>query len=284
MQETAYAKLNLALHVRARESDGFHRIETLFAFAEDGDLLSVAEADDVTLDLDGPFAGALPGDGNNLVMKAANALYPHRCRERGAAITLTKKLPVASGIGGGSADAAAALRLLLRWWDIAIPPDAVLEMAARLGADVPACLLSRPLRGDERGDKLVGVPDAALGGRPLLLVNPGVALSTANVFRNWDGIDRGPLMEGDPIEISLSARNDLEAPASTLVPQIQCILSFLRERPGAGLVRMSGSGATCFALFDNIGDRDAAKGAIARAHPDWWCLASRLRSERSEGA
>lgn len=282
MQETAYAKLNLALHVRACESDGYHRIETLFAFAEDGDLLTVKEAGALTLSIKGPFASALPAGGDNLVLKAADALYPHRRRERGAALTLTKNLPVAAGIGGGSADAAAALRLLLRWWDIAMPADAVQAKAAQLGADVPACLLSRPTRGNGRGDKLVRVPDAALGDRPLLMVNPRALLSTADVFRNWDGIDRGPLAEGDPIEVAFAARNDLETPASELVPEIQGILSFLRKTAGADLVRMSGSGATCFALFGSIADRDAAKWAITRAHPDWWCLASRLRSALSE--
>jgi 4-diphosphocytidyl-2-C-methyl-D-erythritol kinase len=271
MEETAYAKVNLALHVRAREPDGYHRIETLFAFCEHGDRLSVSEGKGLSLSVTGPFAGSLAGEEDNLVLRAAVALARRYRIERGAALTLEKNLPVASGIGGGSADAAAALRLLDRRWRLdAAEPD-LLDIAASLGADVPACVRSRTVRGEGRGDRLVAA-DADVGGTPILLVNPGVPVSTADAFRTWDGIDRGGL------GFSLAgSRNDLEPPALTLAPAIGAVLARLTAAPGTTLVRMSGSGATCFALFADAAARDAARAAIAAERSDWWLLASRLR-------
>ena len=143
MRETAYAKLNLALHVRARERDGFHRIETIFAFCEDGDSLAVADGDELSLQVSGPFSGMLTAGEDNLVLRAARALRQRFGVGRGAALRLEKLLPVASGLGGGSADAAAALRLLSRWWQVEAGEADLLELAAPLGADVPACLASR---------------------------------------------------------------------------------------------------------------------------------------------
>lgn len=269
MRETAYAKLNLALHVRGREPNGYHRIETAFAFAEDGDRLSVAEGDEIDLRVIGPFAGALV-DGDNLVLTAANALRQRFGVEAGAALTLDKRLPVASGIGGGSADAAAALRLLVRWWRLDRPEEVLVEIARGLGADVPACLFSRTARGEGRGD-LLEFEDYAVAGSPLLLVNPGVELSTRAVFEGWSGRDGGPL--GDP----RLGRNDLEVPAMALVPEIGEALDSLAALGTADMVRMSGSGATCFALFGNMEDRDEASRRIAAFHPSWWRLATRLR-------
>jgi 4-diphosphocytidyl-2-C-methyl-D-erythritol kinase len=269
MHETAYAKLNLALHVRGREPDGYHRIETAFAFAEDGDGLSVAEGDGISLRITGPFAASLAGE-DNIVLAAAHALREGSGVAAGAALTLDKRLPVASGIGGGSADAAAALRLLNRWWGLDLPEEALREIAAELGADVPACLYSRTAFGEGRGDRL-RFADYGFGGAPLLLVNPGVELSTRAVFERWNGLDGGPL--GDPER----GRNDLEEAARSLVPEVGAILDAL-EAPGtASLVRMSGSGATCFALFENAADRDSASGHIAALAPHWWQLSSRLR-------
>ena len=252
MQETAYAKLNLALHVRGRDPDGYHRIETLFAFCEDGDVLTAAEADRLSLDVTGPFAGALAGESDNLVLRAARALG------RTAAFTLEKRLPVAAGLGGGSADAAAALRML----------GGGMDVAARLGADVPACLLSRTARGEGRGDELALVEMAGLAGTPVLLVHPGIPLSTAAVFRAWDGIDRGPLGDWE------AGRNDLQLPAIRLVPQIAEVLEALS---GARIARMSGSGATCFGLYANDAERDEAAAWIAAARPGWWVSQTRLR-------
>ncbi|MGZ8328077.1 MAG: 4-(cytidine 5'-diphospho)-2-C-methyl-D-erythritol kinase [Allosphingosinicella sp.] len=269
MLETAYAKLNLALHVREREPDGYHRIETAFAFAEHGDTLSVAEGEGISLSVTGPFAAALT-EGDNIVLAAALALRDRGGAGEGAALTLDKRLPVASGIGGGSADAAAALRLLLRWWRLTLPVEALVELARGLGADVPACFFSRSARGEGRGDRLE-FADYGVGGAALLLVNPGVELSTRSVFEHWNGRDGGPL--GDP----WTARNDLEAPAKALVPEIGEVLDALAVPGTARMVRMSGSGATCFALFENTADRDEVGRQIASGRPHWWQLASRLR-------
>jgi 4-diphosphocytidyl-2-C-methyl-D-erythritol kinase len=269
MRETAYAKLNLALHVRGREPDGYHRIETAFAFAEDGDVLSVAEEEGIGLEVTGPFAGSLAGE-DNIVLTAARALRERLGVEAGAALTLDKRLPVASGIGGGSADAAAAIRLLLRWWRLDPPEEVLMDLARELGADVPACLYSRACRGEGRGDRLE-FTDYGVGGRPLLLVNPGVQLSTREVFERWSGRDGGPL--GDP----LSGRNDLEGPARAAVPEIGHVLEALASPGTAEMVRMSGSGATCFAWFAKEDDRDEASRRIAAGHPRWWRLETRFR-------
>lgn len=270
MEETAYAKINLALHVRARGPDGYHSIETLFAFAEDGDRLHVTEGEEVTLDVQGPFAGALTGD--NLVLRAARALRSHYGVVAGAGLTLDKRLPVASGIGGGSADAAAALRLLVRWWDLPFDAEVLMPMAAGLGSDVPACLRSETAKGSGRGDRLVAVGAGDLSGTPLLLVNPGVPVSTAQVFGAWNGIDLGP-MPASPA----GGRNDLEAAARILAPEIGAVLDALESCPGVILSRMSGSGATCFALFEEREDRDATARNLHLSHPHWWQLSSRLR-------
>jgi 4-diphosphocytidyl-2-C-methyl-D-erythritol kinase len=274
MRETAYAKLNLALHVRAREADGYHRLETLFAFAEHGDEIAAEPADRLTLKVTGPFAEGLDAGPSNLVLRAAAALADHAAPGAGARLRLHKTLPVAAGIGGGSADAAAALRLLVRLWDLRVGEDALLAIARTLGADVPACLLSRTVRGEGRGDRLAPVDLPGLAGAPLLLVNPRRPLSTAQVFRAWDGIDCGPLGAD-----WRAARNDLEAPAMTLEPAIGAVLAALA---GAPFVRMSGSGATCFALYDDPAARDAAAARIAADHPGWWRLATRLRGSGEE--
>ena len=269
MEEVAYAKINLALHVRARQRDGYHSIETLFAFAEDGDRLQVEAGGTLELEVTGPFGGQLGGD--NLVLKAAEALRGRYGVSPGAALTLDKRLPVAAGIGGGSADAAAALRLLVRWWELPFEEDVLLDIAAGLGADVPACLRSEVARGMGRGDRLTPL-DGGLAGTPLLLVNPGVPLSTATVFAGWDGVDRGPLGED-----LARGRNDLEAPARMAAPVIGEVLDLLGSLHGVSLSRMSGSGATCFALFEREEDRDAGAARIAASHPEWWTLATRLR-------
>lgn len=269
MQERAHAKLNLALHVRGREADGYHRIETLFAFCEDGDVLTVEEGEGLSLRLAGPFAAGLSDGEGNLVLRAARALADETGVGTGAALTLEKNLPVASGIGGGSADAAAALRLLCRFWNLAPGAEALHAIAARLGADVPACLLSRPQRGEGRGDVLTPVNLPGLAGAPVLLVNPRIPLATADVFRRWDGVDRGPL--GSDFR---AARNDLEAPARAVAPEIGSVLDALA---GASLARMSGSGATCFGLYRSEAERDAAALRIAAARPRWWRLRTRLR-------
>lgn len=271
-EEVAYAKINLALHVRGREADGYHRIETLFAFAEEGDVLRVGSGEGLRLTIEGPFAGALVEDEDNLVLRAARALRDHCGVDPGASIALEKKLPVAAGLGGGSADAAAALRALDRFWGTGLAEAELAEIGRTLGADVPACLLSRTAIGTGRGDLLERVEPAGLTGMPVLLVNPGAALSTASVFGRWGGEDGGPLPED-----WREGRNDLEGAARALAPEVGEVLGALREQEGASLVRMSGSGATCFALFESGSARDQAAAAIRAGNPAWWQLSSRIR-------
>ena len=271
MEELARAKVNLALHVRGREPDGYHRIETLFAFVDRGDRLRVEEGEELGLAVTGRFAGQLGAGPDNLVLRAAAALRSRFGVRRGARLTLEKELPVASGIGGGSADAAAALRLLDRWWGIGAGEAELAAIARALGADVPACLLSRTLFGTGRGDVLEEADATAFEGKPILLVNPGVAVATAEVFRLWSGVDGGAL----PADLR-DARNDLEQPALLLAPVIGEMLARLRGSEGAALARMSGSGATCFALFETEEARDRAAETLALACPSWWTLAGRL--------
>jgi 4-diphosphocytidyl-2-C-methyl-D-erythritol kinase len=264
LAEPAPAKLNLALHVRAKRSDGRHDIETIFAFCTAGDMIEAEASGELTFAVEGPFAGDLSED--NLVTTAAKALCERAAVAKGAALHLKKNLPLASGVGGGSADAAAALRLLTQLWNI--DPAHATAVAPELGSDIPACLLGMTARGVGAGDELEPFDDQSIAGTPVLLVNPRIPLSTGDVFAKWDGVDRGPL--GDWRE----GRNDLEAPAIALVPEIGELLDWLRKQPGASLARMSGSGATCFALFDSEDDRDAA---AATCPGSWWHLATYLR-------
>ena len=264
--ETAYAKLNLALHVRERMADGYHRIETVFAFCEDGDEVSAETSNSLSLRVSGPFGEGLSGTGN-IAARAATALREASGTPKGAAIHLRKLLPVASGIGGGSADAAATLRLLNGLWSLDWPQQRLEEIGRELGADVAACVGSKAVRGEGKGDELEPA-DLGLSGTPVLLVNPRVELSTAEVFSRWNGSDRGPLNDWR------HGRNDLEHAAATLAPQIGSILAWLSAQPGADCVRMSGSGATCFALFKTSADRDHAAQGVPR---EWWRMATRLR-------
>jgi len=210
-------------------------------------------------------------------MRAARCLHQRLDLPPPPAIRLDKRLPVAAGIGGGSADAAAVLRLLCHTLGILPDDPRVVEIAAGLGADVPACLRSTTVRGDGRGDTLAPVEASGLSGLPLLLVNPRVALATGPVFTAWDRIDRGALPDGDALVVALAGRNDLEAPAIALCPPIGDVLAVLQRQQDVILARMSGSGATCFALFESEAARDAADRTIANAHPSWWRLPSRIR-------
>ncbi|GGB31816.1 4-diphosphocytidyl-2-C-methyl-D-erythritol kinase [Sphingomonas metalli] len=270
--EPAPAKVNLALHVRARRADGYHALETLFAFARDGDLIEMAAAEADAFAITGPFAAGLEPTGDNLVTRARDAFRATFEVAGRHAITLTKNLPIASGIGGGSADAAATLRGLARMHGIDAADARLVAIATRLGADVPACLAGRTMLGTGTGTELVAIDGAA--GTPMLLVNPGVAVPTAAVFAGWDGMDRGPLPEGTLLDRARAGRNDLEPPALQVAPVIAEVRAMLDAAPGVILSRMSGSGATCFALFASDAERDAAAaGAQARG---WWILATAL--------
>ena len=275
--ETAYAKINLALHVRRRRADGYHDLETLFAFCADGDELTAEVAEDLSLTIDGPFGAGLAADDDNLVLRAARALRDAARIDRGAAIHLDKRLPIASGIGGGSADAAAAIRLLSRLWGIDLPHATLHAISADLGADVPACLVSKSCRGEGKGDTLELLDDGALAGLPVLLVNPRVAVPTGPVFQGWDGIDRGALSAGEPLMAARAGRNDLEPIARTMQPAIAEVMDVLSAMPGKVLARMSGSGATCFALFKTPEERDEARDMVADRFADWWTFATMLR-------
>ena len=268
MKETAYAKINLALHLRARREDGYHELETLFAFVDAGDTLNAREADEDRLTTIGEFAGGIDNPLDNLVAKALSVLP----RGQGLDVTLEKNLPVAAGLGGGSADAGAIFRLVERIHGL---PDDWPERAAKLGADVPSCVRSEMAIGKGTGTELEPV-DNDLAGTPVLLVNPRVPLATGPVFKAWDGVDRGPLPSGNASAIAREGRNDLTEPALRLCPPIGAVLTAL-AKSDCTLSRMSGSGATSFALYATVEARDSAAHQILTDHPDWWILAGSLR-------
>ncbi|UKK85024.1 4-(cytidine 5'-diphospho)-2-C-methyl-D-erythritol kinase [Sphingopyxis sp. BSN-002] len=279
LHETGWAKINLALHIRARRVDGYHEIETLFAFVDGGDAIEAKEATADRLTIDGEFAEGLGSGADNLVLRVLVLLRERygAARVPPLAIRLTKRLPVAAGIGGGSADAAAMARLVR---DAFLPEvgDATLaRLAGALGADIAACVASRTCLGVGVGEQLSEVPELRLGGTPVLLVNPRQPVATGPVFAAWDGVDRGPLFTGADLRAQLFAsRNDLQRPAVAQCPAIVDVLTELGAlKPW--LARMSGSGATCFALFDAPAERDAAAAVLAERHPDWWQMTGALR-------
>jgi len=274
-QERASAKINLFLHVGNRRADGFHPLQSLAVFTDTGDVLHAEAGTSLSLALQGPFAAGLQAEQDNLALRAARALAAHAGIADSAALTLTKNLPVASGIGGGSADAAAALRALKALWQIDTADAALLEIAAKLGSDIPVCVASSAAYMEGRGEILTPVAVPRL---PLLLVNPGVAVPTREVFamlKDRSGADldlpRGGFADMKTLLAFLATtRNDLEVPARALQPVIGTVLDTLAALPGVRLARMSGSGATCFAVFDD--DRSCADGAeklrgVARG---WW--------------
>jgi 4-diphosphocytidyl-2-C-methyl-D-erythritol kinase len=272
--EAAPAKVNLFLHVTGKREDGYHLLDSLVVFAGVADRIQFTPSDTLALAVTGPFAASLAAEPDNLVLRAARMLAAESGLRPVGTLTLDKRVPVASGVGGGSADAAATLRLLCRVWRLNPLDQAVARIASRLGSDVPVCLHSQPMRMRGIGDKLTPAP--LLPSCGLVLVNPGVPLATALVFRArapenytpgavlpdvWDTASR--------MATTLSGlTNDLEAPAIGLVPTIREVLRAIAERPGCLLARMSGSGATCFGLFANPADATAAAGELAR--PGWW--------------
>lgn len=269
--QSAPAKINLFLHVGERRTDGFHPLQSLAVFTGMGDVLTIEPAAALSLRIDGPFAKGLDGEGDNLVLRAARALGGG-----GAALTLTKNLPVASGIGGGSSDAAAALRGLRVVWNDNRDDAALLAIAAGLGSDIPVCLDAAAAFMEGRGEILRGVE--AMPRVPMLLVNPGVAVPTRDVFaalQTRSGADmdlpRGRFRDtADLLRFLETTRNDLEAPARALQPVIGDVLDAVAALPGALLSRMSGSGATCFGIFADDDCCRRAAEILIDARPGWW--------------
>ena len=271
--QTAHAKVNLTLHVTGQRDDGYHLLDSLVMFTELGDVVTVSPADTLTLTINGPFAADLPVDDDNLVLKAARAFGI----DRGASISLTKNLPLASGVGGGSADAAATLHALAKLWDVPLP-DITAQLA--LGADVPVCMRPELTHMQGIGERITRLGDAP----PLsmLLINPGVAVSTPTAFNGLADKSNTPMTAPMPMTSDWDGwndwlahqRNDLEGPACAAQPVISQVLEDLGQAKGCHLTRMSGSGATCFGLFKDRNDALNAQHDIADQHPDWWVRTS----------
>ncbi len=288
----ALAKLNLFLHVQPVRDDGYHPLQSWVVFAGIGDALHVEAQKEIGLTITGPFAeGLMRDEGENIILRAAHALQKWAVerggRPQGAAIALTKNLPLASGVGGGSADAAAALRELVRLWDLRIEEDALHQIGLALGADVPVCLHGASAWMEGVGEKIS--PGPAVPALPLVLVNPGCAVATRTIFQAFYA--RGastPLLAPDryPSAFSDSAalirflkttRNDLQDAALAMVPEIGDVLEALRSS-GAMFARMSGSGATCFGLYGEAAEAEAAAQDLRATHEGWWSQNTALTS------
>jgi 4-diphosphocytidyl-2-C-methyl-D-erythritol kinase len=276
---TARAKINLYLHVVGKRADGYHLLDSLIVFAACGDVIEVKPADDLSLSIDGPFAAGLSDAADNLVLRAAQGLRDLCDVKEGAAIRLTKNLPVASGIGGGSADAAATLMALVALWDVTPDRKRLYELALRLGADVPVCLDGRPSFIGGIGEEI-----EAAGKLPpahLLLVNPGVPTPTPAVFKARSGgftqagrWQQAPGSAQELAEALGSRRNDLTEAAITVAPVIRDVLSAIGATRDCLLARLSGSGATCFGLYESAAAAEAARKAVMAKYPDWWAVAA----------
>lgn len=278
---TARAKINLFLHVVGRRPDGYHLLDMLVVFAEAGDEIRVTPADDLVLEIDGPFGAGLSAGPDNLVLRAAAGLRRLAGTTQGAHISLTKNLPLASGIGGGSADAAATLLALMRLWQVTPDQRDLFDLAAALGADVPVCLDGRASLVSGIGEIITPLPP--LPDAWLLLVNPRVETPTPAVFKAREGAFSAKAdWSAQPHDARALAtalatrRNDLTAPAIRLAPVIGDVLASLAATPDCLLARLSGSGATCFGLFENEVAALGARDAVLRQRPDWWAVATRM--------
>jgi 4-diphosphocytidyl-2-C-methyl-D-erythritol kinase len=273
LREFAPAKLNLALHVLGRRADGYHDLDSVVAFASIGDELEFLAADETSLQVDGPFAADVPVSADNLVLKAHAALAAE-IHVPPVAIRLTKNLPVASGIGGGSADAAAALRGILKLAGSQIASEVLQRIALSLGADVPVCLHGQACRMRGVGEVITEIEH--LPAKAVLLVNPLKPCGTADVFRTM-GLKPGDRL-GTALDVKAPERwrNDMTAAAVQVLPEIATVLSALGTIADGRIVRMSGSGATCFALFDDIGQAETAARRLATLQPAWWIATGSL--------
>lgn len=281
VEEQAPAKLNLSLRITGRRPDGYHELDSCVVFTELGDRLTVVLAERLGLEVVGPFAHALRVQPDNLVVRAASALAAHAGRTPNVRFVLEKRIPVAAGLGGGSADAAATLRALDRLWQLGLETSELVAIAVGLGADVPVCVLGRPARMRGIGERLEPIVLPTL---ELVLANPDRAVSTARVFAGLGPI--GPMAasplpvparRADLLDWLRASGNDLEASARRLEPAIGHVLEAIGAQPGCQLARMTGSGATCFGVFE---DEDAAgrgAAAVLRAHPRWWVMRTAMR-------
>lgn len=281
--EDAPAKINLALHITGRRADGFHTLESLVMFTQFGDRVEAQAAQADGFAIDGPFGKGLCAEGGNLVIRARDAIRNAVARQDlpPVAISLEKHLPIASGIGGGSSDAAATLKALNRLWRCGLTPDALARIGTRLGADVPMCLHAAPLVARGIGEIIEPVRD--FPEMHLVLVNAGVEVSTPAVFSALKR-RQNPLLPPLPSRLDFNslcnwlaaARNDLEAPAMAIAPAIADSLAALRATQ-AVLARMSGSGATCFGLYETQAQAQSAVAAIRRSQPGWFVVATSNR-------
>lgn len=281
----APAKINLYLHVTGKRDDGFHLLDSLVAFAAVHDTVSIAPAPSLSLINQGPFGEALPVSSENLVLRAAELLRNRAGISDGAEITLTKRLPIASGIGGGSADAAAAVRGLVQHWGIHPALHDLSGLALELGADVPICLFGQAAFMGGIGEIID--PIELLPPAPLVLVNPGVGVSTPAIFKartktfsDTNRFDEAPATIEELVDLLRTNRsNDLTDPAIRTQPVIGDVLTTIDNSAGCRLARMSGSGATCFGLFGSQSEANAAANEIKIHHPDWWVEATHLVSD-----
>jgi 4-diphosphocytidyl-2-C-methyl-D-erythritol kinase len=281
-EEQAPAKLNLCLRITGRRPDGYHELDSCVVFTEWADRLTIVPDDRLTLELTGPFAPALVAQPDNLVIRAARRLAAHAGRIPDGRLILDKHIPVTAGLGGGSADAAATLRALNRVWELGLATSELLAIALELGADVPVCLFGRPARMRGIGERHEPLDLPALD---LVLANPRREVSTARAFAGLGPIGSAhptgappPRSRSDLLDWLRGCPNDLEAPARRLEPLIDRVLEALGQEPGCRLARMTGSGATCFGVFDDPGAAARAAGALRRAHPKWWVVNTASRA------
>ena len=277
--ERAHAKINLALHIIGRRPDGYHELDSIVAFADVADVLTIAPAADVSISLSGPFANDLPPDGENIILTAWRLLADYGQKKNTPLspikFRLEKNLPVAAGIGGGSADAAAALRGLIQYFSLSISSRDLNNLALQLGADVPVCLLQKTSRMRGIGEIIESINIDLPAG--IVLVNPRIPAPTSKVF-GYLNLQCGQSF-GTPISDLSNAhgwRNDLTAPATKIVPVIASVLASLDSQKDITCSRMSGSGATCFGLAENSGQAERAATNIKTRHPDWWVVAASL--------
>ena len=276
----APAKINLYLNIIGQRVNDYHELDSLIAFAAHGDQIEVKKCDHFKLEASGPFSETLPPSNENLVIKAAKELARGTNYEGGACIKLIENLPVSSGVGGGSADAAATLKALNDLWETNLQNKDLMVMALRLGADVPVCMLSKTARMSGIGDKISkvsGVPNCGI-----LLVNPGIPISTVNVFQLFEG-DFSNQVKIPKIENSeaffdflSNQKNDLQDAAIKIAPIIKEVLNILTDDPNCRLARLSGSGGTCFGLYEDEATALFTAESMFGHFPDWWIQPTRL--------